>query len=982
MPSFDTLADHWPRLDALLDEALELPVDDHAGWLANLTGDAAGLRETLRKLLSAHAEANTQDWLGEMPQLDPVVLDLVVAGEPRRGDLVGPYVLTSMLGTGGMGAVWLAQRADGQIKRPVALKLPHVVWGGSFAERLARERDILATLSNDHIARLYDAGVDAHGRPYLAMEYVEGVPIDVWCREHDSSINQRIALLLQVAEAVSHAHARLVVHRDLKPANILVTADGQVRLLDFGIAKLMEGEVTAETALTQVSGRAMTRDYASPEQIRGEPLGTSSDVYSLGVVAYELLAGRRPYRIKRGTAAELEEAIASADAPLASAVVSDAALKRQLRGDLDSILRHALRKHSAARYTTIDAFAQDLRRYLEHKPVLAQPDSLGYRVSKFIGRYRLPVAAASVALLAVLAGAGVALWQAREAQLSAQRARDETATARAVQQFLESIFRANSGDQVDPKQGREMSARQLLDAGAERIGNELADAPQVRLELLKTLSNMYYDLDIRDRAMELAQQRVDIARSSFGERSSQLADALVGAAFSLNSLDRHDEAERSLTQAEAILDALQDLRSSTRRDLELTRAGLLLRTDPEQGYAAAQRALPLARDFPVSPDLVRALQLVADNASSIGRFKEAEAACEEAIAIIDAHPTFGISDKGYLLALLADAQRRGRKLAQAESTFLKSVELERTRGSSDLRTHLMEAQLGGFYYDYGRYAQSVQITRPGYEWARALPKERWGHEPPFVVIGHGRALIGYGHIEQGLSVLDEADTMIGANPAFDAMQVPMLSPRIAALIDQGRYADARTVLSRAEQMVKGLGKGQASFLDGVRRSLLVNTGNGAQALADFRQWRIDHKMSAEPAQGDSPRLWLISAYLQLSSGDAAAAVGAARIALAALQADPSPLYVQSDMALASLVLGRALLESDQARDAVPILQQAVAGYRTVVDPAVGLPLSDALVYLARAARATGAPDTADRALAEAARIRSTHPSIGPHHPAR
>ncbi|WP_377155418.1 serine/threonine-protein kinase [Roseateles sp. UC29_93] len=322
-------------------------------------------REALRALLAHQAEVETDDFLDTLPRLfaadgpadRPLPFDGVLPGSS-----VGAYRLIAEIGRGGMGTVWLAERADGLMHRRVALKLPRLVWGDSLAERMDREREILETLEHEHIARLYDAGIDAQGRPFLAMEHVDGVPIDAYCRDRALSVRERVALLLQVMAAVGHAHARLVVHRDLKPSNILVTPDGKVKLLDFGIAKLLEGDSTQRTALTEFSGRALTLDYASPEQIRGDPLGTASDVYSLGVVAYEVLAGVRPYRLKRGSAAELEEVIASADVPRASNIASadsassastasgssdpwaDRSLRRQLRGDLDAILDHALKK--------------------------------------------------------------------------------------------------------------------------------------------------------------------------------------------------------------------------------------------------------------------------------------------------------------------------------------------------------------------------------------------------------------------------------------------------------------------------------------------------------------------------------------------------------------------------------------------------------------------------------------------------------------
>jgi len=244
----------------------------------------------------------------------------------------------------------------------VALKLARTAWDHSFSERLNRERNILELLEHSHIARFLDAGQDEADRPYMVLEHVDGQAIDAYCEEHRLGIRERLRLLLQVCEAVAYAHTQLVIHRDLKPANILVTPQGQVKLLDFGNAKLMEGDRTSETALTALSGRALTLDYASPEQIRGDALGTASDVYSLGVGAFELLTGARPYRLRRGTAAELEEAIAHADAPRASDVATERDATKALRGDLDAILDKALRKRPADRYLNVESLAADRRR--------------------------------------------------------------------------------------------------------------------------------------------------------------------------------------------------------------------------------------------------------------------------------------------------------------------------------------------------------------------------------------------------------------------------------------------------------------------------------------------------------------------------------------------------------------------------------------------------------------------------------------------
>ena len=364
------------------------------------------------------ADREERPYFETLPKFDADLADFPDApsGGDQPGDTIGTYRLLRELGSGGMGVVWLAERSDGLVKRPVALKLPHQVWQrAGLAERMAREREILATLTHPNIARLYDAGLTAEHRPFLAIEYVEGHPIDTYCRDRRLDSGARVRLFVQVANAVAYAHAKLVVHRDLKPANILVDADGQVRLLDFGIAKLLDQHQARETALTELSGRPLTLDYASPEQIRGEPLTIGSDVYSLGVVLYELLSGARPYKLKRDSRGALEDAILEADPPLPSAVAEPGS-RRSLRGDLDTIVLKALRKRPEERYATVHALVDDLERYLEGRPVLARSDGLWYRVRKFTARNAIAVGAAGAVLAAVVVGASVAAWQARVAR--------------------------------------------------------------------------------------------------------------------------------------------------------------------------------------------------------------------------------------------------------------------------------------------------------------------------------------------------------------------------------------------------------------------------------------------------------------------------------------------------------------------------------------------------------------------------------------
>ena len=319
-------AEHWRSLSQLLDEALALPETDRIAWAEKLSSEHASLKPLLEELFARPASVSTADLVGTLPSF------ALPEHEAERvpGTSVGPYRLIREIGRGGMGAVWLAERADGLMKREVALKLPILAASrAALAERFAREREILAPLVHPHIARLYDAGFADDGQPFLALEYVAGEPITAYCDRSALSIATRVELFHQVLSAVQYAHANLVLHRDLKPSNILVGPQGEIKLLDFGIAKLMTAGAAHETALTQLAGRALTPDYAAPEQVNGAPLTTASDVYALGVVLYELLAGVRPYRLKRGTRAEIEEAILGQDVARPSAMITPRSAAQQ-----------------------------------------------------------------------------------------------------------------------------------------------------------------------------------------------------------------------------------------------------------------------------------------------------------------------------------------------------------------------------------------------------------------------------------------------------------------------------------------------------------------------------------------------------------------------------------------------------------------------------------------------------------------------------
>lgn len=477
-----------PALYRLIDEGWDLDAAERERWLSTLPPEHERLKQTLNEMLSQRGGVETDIFVKPLGR---------ATAAWTEGSDVGGYRLIREIGVGGMGAVWLAEPSDGVLKRRVALKLPlFAIHNKSLAERFDRERDILASLTHPNIARLYDAGTTPTGQPYMALEYVEGLTITAHCDAQKLSIRERIALFSQVLAAVQYAHSNLVLHRDLKPSNVLVTPDGQVKLLDFGIAKLISaGDVPAEaSALTQVGGQALTPDYASPEQISGAALTTASDVYSLSVLLYEMLAGERPYKLKVRGRAAIEEAIAHTEPVKASQMIraaSDLADRAEARrttatkfakllmGDLDTILAKALKKSPSARYATASAFAADLQHYLTGDVVQAQPDSRWYRLRKLVGRNRLVVGATALVMASLFSGAAVALWQASVATNNLQlaniaSARAQTEARRAESQAERANTEATRADAASKRamlllrqaQGETTRANQLATAEA------------------------------------------------------------------------------------------------------------------------------------------------------------------------------------------------------------------------------------------------------------------------------------------------------------------------------------------------------------------------------------------------------------------------------------------------------------------------------------------------------------------------------------
>ncbi len=516
------------RWEELFDELAELPAPDRARRLAEIEAEDPALAARLARLLKADGE--TTDFLAQP------VAELLGTGEERAaepclpaGTRIGPWRLLGLLGRGGMGEVYLAERDEGTFIQRAALKLiKQGMDSRAIVRRFVHERQILSRLEHPGIARLLDGGSAADGRPFFVLELVEGVPIDEHCRSRGLGLEERLRLLQSVCAAVDSAHHRLVVHRDLKPANILVTADGTVKLLDFGISKLLSGEEDEETAhLTQLGARVLTPAYAAPEQILGEPVTTATDVYALGVLLFELITGALPHARENRSLSSLASGVSRETAERPSGVLkrADARLSRRVAGDLDLIVLTAMHRDPARRYASAAALADDLGRFLASRPIRARPDSRGYRLRKLVVRHRLPVAVAAVGLAALLAGLGMALWQAHVARLAAQRADHEARRTERVKSFVLSVFR-----QSDPSQSESataVSARELVERGVQRIDMELAGDPSMQADVLTEVVHIEDDLGLLDPALGHARRALALREAVLPRRDVRIAESRV-----------------------------------------------------------------------------------------------------------------------------------------------------------------------------------------------------------------------------------------------------------------------------------------------------------------------------------------------------------------------------------------------------------------------------------------------------------------------
>lgn len=584
--------DRWQEISPYLDHALSLSEAERASWLAVFRAQRSDLFVLLETLLKEH-EALAQERFLESELARPT------AELPCTGRDVGAYRLISSIGEGGMGSVWLAERSDGRFERQVAFKfLRFALASPGMAERFKREGRILAQLTHPHIAELIDAGVTHNGEPYLVLEYVQGKQIDEYCDEHTLGLDARIKLFLEVLAAVAHAHANLIVHRDIKPPNVFVNTDGKAKLLDFGVSKLLgdAGSDTVATLLTLQNGAGLTPLFAAPEQINGGSITTATDVYALGVLLFLLLTGQHPAGRGHPSPADLVKAITETDPPKPSDAVaspdiesslSEAVkrastpdkLRRQLRGDLDTIIAKTLKKNADERYASVDALAEDLRHYLGHEPISARPDAIAYRVGKYVRRHRIGVAVAATLMMLL---AGLAVMQAIELR----RITRERDRADRIAQFMTNMFKV-----ADPGQklGNTVTARDVLDKAAHDIDRGLAHDPELQARLMYDMGMSYNNLGLYSRAQLLFERSAQVAGTALGPDNIQTLRSRQRMAWTLFQQGQFAAAEsqqRSLVEAERralgseskeVIGAMGDLATTLSEEGRLSEAEQLQR---------------------------------------------------------------------------------------------------------------------------------------------------------------------------------------------------------------------------------------------------------------------------------------------------------------------------------------------------------------------------------------------------------------------
>lgn len=814
--------ERWQQIKEVFQTACERHAAARAAYLDEACAGDPALRAEVESLLSALRQA--ADFL-EKPapeKFAPRVLNDLQ--QDLVGKHIGPYQLVRQIGQGGVGLVYFARRRDGQYEKAVAIKLiKRGMDTDDILRRFRHERQTLATLDHLNIARLLDGGVTEEGLPYFVMEYIEGAPIDVYCDTHKLNTIARLELFRTVCAAVHYAHQNLIVHRDLKPSNILVNAEGAVKLLDFGIAKLLHPPSAQSLEMTVTGRRLMTPEYASPEQIRGELITTASDVYSLGVLLYKLLTGHRPYRFEATAAVpEIARVICETPPPKPSTVIGQIEeargpegaaptritpesvsktrdghidkLHRRLVGDLDNIVLMALRKEPQRRYTSVEQFAEDIRRHLEGRPVIAHKDTLAYRGAKFIKRHKTGVIAAVLLLLTLWGGMIGVIWQARIAVSEGDKAKLEAAKAQQINRFVQEMLAA-----VDPyKSGKDVTIADVLGEAAKRVDKELSGQPEIAAEVRTTLGTTYQNLGQYDKAAPLLESAYETRRQLLGNEHPAVAMSIKNLALLRHYQGDFRSADSLYRLAISIFRRTPPPAASDFAGA-LNDYGTLLHDLAKYEPAVAVYREALTMYVQLFGNSHQEVAAVSNNLALTlheeGRLDSAETLYRNALAIYgkiygEEHP-----DVAHALNNLAFVLNDKGEPEAASQLFKKSLEIRR-RLFGDSHPDVIRARhnLAGILYYQKEYAAAEQMVREAIAaWETTLP-----HNHPDLansLFWLGRILIALGKPQQAESPLRKSLQI--RRTAYPQGHFLIAKAQIElgkSLLQQHRYREAEILL--------------------------------------------------------------------------------------------------------------------------------------------------------------------------------------------
>lgn len=876
--------DQWQRLSPYLDEALTLSDEDRVRWLESLQTRDPALARQVQQLLKEELAAGCEAYLEK--DFGPPSGSSFLAGQT-----VGAYRLISVIGQGGMGTVWLAERSDGRFERRAAVKfLSPALLGRGGEERFKREGALLGRLSDPNIAKLEDAGVTTTGQPYLVLEYVEGAPIDRYCDERRLDLQARVSLFLDVLAAVSHAHANLIVHRDIKPTNVLVSKNGEVKLLDFGIAKLLEGEgqAGAATELTREAGSALTPEYAAPEQITGGAVTTATDVYSLGVLLYLLLTGQHPAGPGPHSPADLLHAITELEPRRPSdVVVSDTGravsvaanrstfaerLQRQLRGDLDTIVAKALKKNPQERYASVTALADDLGRSLRNEPISARPDTATYRAAKFVRRHRPMVAMSAVAALAIIAGIVGVLLQAQKVRAQRDFALRQVESSEILNEFHQFLL-----SEAAPS-GKPLTVNGLLERAEHIIERQHASNDANRVRLMVSIGRQYLEQDEQGSARRVLEQAYKLSRGV------PEVSVRVGA---------------SCTLAAALA-----------RDLEVDRAETL--------YQEGLRELPQETQFAL--ERINCLQSGLEIVQESGDFREGIVRAEEAQRVLQQSPFDSDVLEVHRWTDLGKVYGSAGQDAKAIAAFERASVLMSSLGRDETGEAVsLFNNWAGELLQIGRPREAAELYRRAIDIGKSGKSEE---AVSMVVLGnYARSLRELHRLDEAADYADRAYAM-ALRTGIDYSRVLLERARI--YMAQRNPARAGAALDEVQaKLEKGLPPGHFAFAvlasDKALNALLQGDTEAAVRLADQGVTSLEATIrSGGEGSYYLPRLLIRRSVVELAAGRAAEAAADAKRAIDLLQPGIAPGKYSSHLGNAYLALGRALQaqgKSEEARSA-------------------------------------------------------------------